>query len=259
MTGLLAGRVAVVTGAGSGIGRACALRFAAEGARVVVNDIDAGTATATADAIVATGAQAIPVAGDVAQLEAVREAVEVATTGGRLDDCSTTRATAYPTASPTSMTRRCWRWSPSTCSVRCTAPARRCRNDRAGRRFDHQYCIQRCARRLTTAGELWHCQGWRCAADAEHRGGERPIRRACQCHLPWSDPDAGPRTVRPGPRVLRRHNTHKRLGTPEDRAGVALFLASDLSAYVSGAALSVDGAATARLTAPHLSPDDVTR
>ena len=51
----------------------------------------------------------------------------------------------------------------------------------------------------------------------------------------------------------------KRLGTPEDVAGVALFLASDQSAYVSGAVINVDGAASARLAAAHLSIDEVTR
>jgi NAD(P)-dependent dehydrogenase (short-subunit alcohol dehydrogenase family) len=51
----------------------------------------------------------------------------------------------------------------------------------------------------------------------------------------------------------------KRLGSAEDIAGVAVFLASDLAAFVSGIALTVDGAATARLTAPHLTPDDVAR
>jgi len=49
----LANRIALVTGAGSGIGRAIALRFAQEGARVVVNDVKAEAAQATVDAIAA--------------------------------------------------------------------------------------------------------------------------------------------------------------------------------------------------------------
>jgi NAD(P)-dependent dehydrogenase (short-subunit alcohol dehydrogenase family) len=41
MTGALAGKVAIITGAGSGIGRASAIRFAAEGAKVVLGDMAA--------------------------------------------------------------------------------------------------------------------------------------------------------------------------------------------------------------------------
>ena len=65
MTGRLSHHTAIVTGAGSGIGRAIALRLAEEGARVTVNDLNADTAEATAATIREAGGQAIAVAGDV--------------------------------------------------------------------------------------------------------------------------------------------------------------------------------------------------
>jgi 3-oxoacyl-[acyl-carrier protein] reductase len=65
--GRLRDKVAIVTGAGAGIGRAIALRFGAEGARVVVNDIDAPSARAAAQAILDAGGSAIGVPADVSQ------------------------------------------------------------------------------------------------------------------------------------------------------------------------------------------------
>ena len=61
----LANKVAVVTGAGSGFGEGIAIRFAQEGARVVVNDIDADSADRVARAISDAGGQASAKPGDV--------------------------------------------------------------------------------------------------------------------------------------------------------------------------------------------------
>ena len=65
MTSDFAGRVAIVTGAGRGMGRAVASRLAAGGAKLVVNDLDADSAEGTAGALREAGAEALATPGDV--------------------------------------------------------------------------------------------------------------------------------------------------------------------------------------------------
>lgn len=75
MSGRLQGRVALVTGAASGIGRAIALAFAAEGAAVCVVDLDLAGAQSVASKIGKDGHAAIAVQADVSNAQAVEEAV----------------------------------------------------------------------------------------------------------------------------------------------------------------------------------------
>ena len=82
----LTGKVAVVTGGGSGIGRAIALMFAGQGARLVVLDLDEEAARETASTIASAGGSVLAAACDVSDAESVRAAFDLAVREhGRLD------------------------------------------------------------------------------------------------------------------------------------------------------------------------------
>ncbi|WTW98692.1 SDR family oxidoreductase [Streptomycetaceae bacterium NBC_01309] len=93
--GICDGRVVVITGAGNGIGRSHALAFAAEGAKVVVNDLggsrdgtgaSAGPAQAVVDEIVAAGGEAVAHAEDISTWDGAESLVKLAIdTFGRID------------------------------------------------------------------------------------------------------------------------------------------------------------------------------
>lgn len=68
-TGKLAGKVALVTGSGRGIGREIALKLASEGARLVINDLDAGPAEEALAAIRAAGGEAVACNGSVTEAD----------------------------------------------------------------------------------------------------------------------------------------------------------------------------------------------
>ena len=86
MSGRLAGKAALISGGAGGVGRAAALLFAAEGARVALADIQAEAGATTAAEIEAAGGQALFVAADVSQGDQVRAAVRAALARfGRID------------------------------------------------------------------------------------------------------------------------------------------------------------------------------
>ncbi|MCJ1307414.1 hypothetical protein MMC25_001060 [Agyrium rufum] len=76
--GMLAGQIAIITGSGQGIGAEAARLFAREGARVIVQDIDAEKATSVADSINSSGGRALAVVGDLLKPSTIPELVKKA-------------------------------------------------------------------------------------------------------------------------------------------------------------------------------------
>jgi NAD(P)-dependent dehydrogenase (short-subunit alcohol dehydrogenase family) len=260
MAGVLDAKVAVVTGAGSGIGRATALRFAAEGARVVVNDIDETNAGATVADIRAAGGVACAHSGDVGSSQYVTSLVETAVERfGRLDVMHNNagygrpdhagdltdegfdemirvnlEAVAYGTRAALSVMV-----AQETGSIINTAST-------AG----VGSAANRTSYGVAKAGVINLTKST--AVDYGRYG----IRANAICPGPIETPAF----VRFAPDLeyYAAQVPMRRLGRAEDVAALAVFLASDESAFVSGNAIFVDGAMMARLPSPYLTPDEVT-
>src|SRR5919112_6407816 len=107
--GSYAGKVAFVTGAGGGIGRATALAFAREGARVVVSDISEQSVRETARRIEELGGGALAVACDVTRSEDVKAALDqTIETFGRLDVAFNNAGVEQATAAAADITEEEW-------------------------------------------------------------------------------------------------------------------------------------------------------
>lgn len=255
MTGArLAGKVAAITGAGSGIGRATALRFASEGARVVVNDIDEATATATA---AAAGGLAVP--GDVGDRDVLEELVALAVRSyGRLDVLHNNAGYGVPDrvadlsgAQLTEMLR-----VNLLGVLHGTQAALPVMIDQGGGSIVNTASNAglaaapgRTAYGLAKAAVI---QITRSTA-VEH--GRHGIRANALCPGPILTPAF--ERFAPDLDFYAAQIPMKRLGSPDDVAALALFLASDEAAYVSGAVIPIDGAMSARLSAPFLSAADM--
>ena len=255
MTGRLTDRVAVITGAARGIGYAIAHRFAQEGARVVVADIDGDGAAGAATRIVADGGVAHPQRADVGRAADVDDLVEaaVATFGGV--DILVNNAGDVTVQRHFLETDTAW-WdhfvqTNLTSQFLCTRRIAPLMVEAGGG----------CVINMSSGGATRAHRGM-VAYDAT-KGGIEAMTRSLAVELaPYGIRvnalvpgliATNPSHLEPAARRLRDETVPLgRGGRPDDLAGPAVFLASSDAEYVTGACLVVDGGVLVQQRSPQV-------
>lgn len=243
-------KVALVTGAGSGIGRAMALRFASEGALLTLADLNPATAEETAAAVRSTGGQAIVVSGDVGQdADAQRFVATAVETYGRLDVLANVAGISVR-KSIEATTVADWQRVIAVnltgvflCTKYAVEPMKRQRNGR-----------------IINIASISGMIGLGYAAYCASKGGVIALTRELVSELsPYGitinaiapgviETNLNRELLEGAPHVreaMRRATPLGRLGKPEDIAAVAAFLASDDAGFITGHVLVADGGMTA--------------
>lgn len=248
--GRLQGKVAIVTGAGGGIGGAISRQFAAEGAAVVILDIAAEPLEKTAAAIRSAGGRASTLVADVAEEATAETAVARAVSEfGRLDVLVSNAVFDLPLAPLTSLTLADWR---RTFAVNLDSSFLLSKHaipvmERGGGGSIILVASQQA--RVARPGRPWYCAA---------KGALVQLAKAMA--VDHSAQGIRVNTLSPGPvetgRYLKNFDTVEaarashhtllgRLGTPDEVATGAVFLASDESSFMTGSDLLIDGGYTA--------------
>lgn len=245
-----AGSTVVITGGGSGIGRACARAFASAGARVAVIDLDSAGAETTAAAIRKAGGEALVRVSDVSDVQAVQaDAQAVLAAWGRIDVLVTSAGWScggtVTTTSPEDWARvfrvnvdGTWLWA------RAVLPT------------------MQAAKRgaiVTVASQLAIAGGHRNSAYIASKGAVMALTRTMA--LDYVSDGIRVNAVAPGatetpmirrafarapnPEAARANSALRhamgRLAKPEEVAAAVLFLASEAASFMTGTVVPVDG------------------
>lgn len=244
----LSGRVALVSGAAQGMGRAAAVALADAGADLLIADINTNGLNATAETILSMGRRALPVTCDVTSIEQIRDMfAELDREFGRIDILANIAGPGQ-LASPDSIDLEFM-----ADIIHGLTVARFC-------------CCQEAGRRMFTAGRgsiINVCSIGGVSALGRGNfpysigmGGVAQMTR--ELSTEWSSRGVRVNAILPAqvvnPSLAERMASNDkleaqfltgipigRMGQPEDIAGLAVFLASDASAWITGALIPLDG------------------
>jgi len=245
----LAGKAALVTGAGSGMGEAISILFAKEGADVAVNDVNLEAAERTAEAVRKLGRKAIAIKADVSQVAEV-EAM-VARTIKELGGVHILVNSAGFSSGGTALEEPIENWDKNI-AVMLKGPYLCCKF--AGRWMaEHKY------------GKIVNISSIAATGGAPGMGAYIVAKAGVNAlthvlAMEWAKLGINVNGIAPGlidtpmtrntvgkritPERLAAHVPVGRMGTAEDIAQAALFLCSDDSSYITGSLLPLDGGTT---------------
>src|SRR5262245_56761234 len=250
----LEGKSAVVTGAANGIGRATAVAFAQEGARLVATDIDAAGLAALREELTAAGAECATVVGDVSDDADARQMIDAAVDAYGRIDVLVANAGVIPLGAFTESTAADW---DRVMSI-----------DGRGMFLTCKYAIE--AMLKAGGGSIVCLSSISGMAGQARQAAYGPAKFAASgltMHLAveWADKGIRVNAVAPGTirteavrrlpeqpggaeyiDEIRKNHPMGRLGEPDEVAKAIVFLASDDASFITGAILPVDGGYLAR-------------